>query len=489
MINLIRTKIIRKIAVCSSLALLAASASLGQERFRKSPPIPEPLGKLELPSIESVQLSNGLSVVVAFGDNHPFISLELVIQAGEISSPDELPGLARFTAEILNRGTVSISAADIEERIEFIGGSLTTTVSLDQTRFSFIFLDDYLDQALDLLSQMVLQPAFSDKEIANVRRIQFYDFMDRRRDQDYVGRLQLLRLLFKDHPYARGFYNEDVIKNIGRKDVLAFYQTYYRPNNAVIVLTGNLNLSTASRKVSHYFNTWRRSELERSALTAPEPNKERRVCFVDLPQSKEATLFLGNLIFPLNEPDFFSFSVLNQVLGGTFHSRLFMNLRETRELAYFAFSEMEFFRCCGVYSVKAKVMPSACYDAVEEILKELGKIARERVSTFEIEQAKSYLIGNFPIQVEKLDDLASRVSTIVTWSLGGAYWDHFYENIMVVDADRVYEVARKYLFNPPVVVIVGDKNMILDYLDRFEKVEIFDAKGEYRYTLTKGALE
>jgi predicted Zn-dependent peptidase len=336
---------------------------------------------------------------------------------------------------------------------------------------------------------MVLQPAFSDREIANVKRIQFYDFLERQRDQDYVGRRQLLRLLFTGHPYARGFYNEDVIKNISRKDILAFYQACYRPNNAVIVLTGNLNLATASRKVSHYFNIWRSSELERSALSAPEPNKERRVCFVDLPQAKEVTLFLGNLIFPLNDPDFFAFSVLNQVLGGTLHSRLFMNLRETRELAYYAFSEMEFFRYCGIYSVKARVMPLACYDAVEEILKELDRIAREKVSTFEIEQAKSYLIGNFPIQVERLDDLASRVSGIVTSSLGGAYWDRFYENIMVVDADRVYEVARKYLLHPPVVVIVGDKNLLLDHLDRFEKIEIFDVKGEYRYTLTKGVLE
>ena len=91
--------------------------------------------------------------------------------------------------------------------------------------------------------------------------------------------------------------------------------------------------------------------------------------------------------------------------------------------------------------------------------------------------------------MEKLDDLASCISGIVTWSLGGAYWDRFYENITVVDAERVYDVARKYFLNPPVVVIVGDRNLLLDYLDRFKKIEIFDAKGEYRYTLTKGVLE
>ncbi len=489
MMSLMKTKIIEKLVLCYGLVVLAAPASLAQERFRKSAPIPEPLGKLGLPSVESVRLSNGLSVAAVFENNHPFIILELIIQAGESSSPPQLPGLASFTAEMLNRGTVSISAADIEERIEFIGGSMTTTVSLDQTRFSFIFLDEYLDQALDLLSQMVLQPAFTDREIANVKRIQFYDFLERRRDQDHVARRQLLRLLFKGHPYARGFYNEDVIKNISRKDVLAFYQTTYRPNNAIIVLTGNLNLATASRKVSHYFNTWRRNELERPSLTAPLPNKERRFCFVDLPHAKEVTLFLGNVIFPLDDPDFFAFSVLNQVLGGALHSRLFMNLRETRQLAYFAFSEMELFRSCGVYIVKARVRPTACHDAVKEILKELDRIARERVSTFELEQAKSYLIGNFPLLVERQDDLAARASGIATYSLGSAYWDRFYESIMVVDAEGVYDVARKYLLHSPVVVIVGDRSVVLDYVDRFEKIEIFDAKGEYRYTLTKGVVE
>ncbi|MDH7511600.1 MAG: pitrilysin family protein [Clostridiales bacterium] len=484
-----RTNIIKIIVVCCGLVLLLAPASLAQERFRKSAPIPEPLGKLRLPSVESVRLSNGLSVAAVFENSHPFISLELVIQTGESSSPPELPGLASFTAEMINRGTVAISAADIEERVEFIGGSLTTTVSLDQTRFSFIFLDEYLDQALDLLSQMVLQPAFTEREIVNVKRIQFYDFLEKRRDQDQLARRQLLRLLFKGHPYARGFYNEDVIKNISRKDVLAFFQATYRPNNAIIVLTGNLNLATASRKVSHYFNTWRKSELERPALTAPLPNTERRVCFVDLPQAKDVTLFLGNVIFPLDDPDYFAFSVLNQVLGGALHSRLFMNLRETRQLAYFAFSEIEFFRCCGVYAVKARVRPSACHDAVQEILKELDRIARERVSTFELEQAKSYLIGNFPILVEKLDDLAACTFRIATHSLGSAYWGRFYESVMGVDAERVYDVARKYLLHPPVIVIVGDRSVVIDFIDRFEKIEVFDAKGEYRYTLTKGVVE
>jgi predicted Zn-dependent peptidase len=374
----------------------------------------------------------------------------------------------------------------MEERIESIGGSFSATTSLDYSRFSFFFLDENLDQALELLSLMLLQPAFADKEIVNLKRTEYYDILQKQRDPDYVSKRQLLRILFKSHPYQKSLYNEDVIKNISKDDILTFFGKYYRPNNSVLVLAGNLNLPTASRKVSHYLNMWQKKELDRPLPPPPGPNNIERVCFVDLPQAKDATLVIGNVIFPLADPDFFPFSVLNQVLGGTLNSRLLMNLRESKEYAYFAFSEIELFRSCGVYFVTAKVTPSVCFASVQEILKELERMAKEKVSTSELEQAKSYLIGNFPLQLHRLDDLARRISEIVAFSLGEEHWNKFYENIMLVDFGKVFEVAEKYLLPKPVVIIVGDKNSLFDHLRDFEKLEIYDAKGVYRYALTKG---
>lgn len=479
----------RKIFLLCGLIFLHSIASFPQERFRKSPPFPDPLQPLKLPVIESVRLSNGLTVAVAYQKNLPFISLELVVLAGESSSPENLPGLATFTAEMLSRGTPLVSAPDMEERIESIGGNFFATTSLDFSRFSFLFLDENLDQALELLSLMLLQPAFADKEIVNLKRTEYYGILQKQRDPEFVGRRQLLRILFKNHPYQKSLFNEDVIKNISQKDILTFFEKYYRPNNSVLVLAGNLNLTTGSRKVSHYLNTWQKKDLERPLLPPPEPNNAEKVCYVELPQAKDATLLIGNAIFPLADPDFFPFSVLNQVLGGTPNSRLFMNLRESREYAYFAFSEMELFRSCGVYLIRAKVIPSACFASVQEILKELGRMAKEKISTFEIEQAKSYLIGNFPLRVNRLDNLTRMISEIVAFSLGEEYWNKFYENIMLVDSSRVFEAAERYLLPKPVVVIVGDKNSLYDHLRDFEKLEIYDAKGVYRYTLTKGVEE
>lgn len=181
--------------------------------------------------------------------------------------------------------------------------------------------------------------------------------------------------------------------------------------------------------------------------------------------------------------------VLNQVLGGTPNSRLFMNLRESKEYANFAFSALEFFRSAGAYEVRARVIPSACHTAVQEILREIDRVGREKVTTFELEQAKSYLIGNFPLQIGRLESIVQRVSEIMTFSLGDAHWNKFYDSIMLVDSDKVLEVGRKYLLAKPVVVIVGDKAVLTEYLRDFPKVEVFDTKGMLLYTIQEKEVE
>lgn len=474
--------------VCGWLFLLLA-ASLAQDRFRKSPPIPDPLIELQLPRIDSMTLMNGLTVAVAPRSAQPFFGLELVIMAGECQSPDALPGLASFTAEMLTRGSSLISAADLKERIEAIGGTLGVQTTPDCTYFSFQFLEEYLDQAMDILGLMVLQPDFSDREIVTLRRVLSYDLRQKQRDPELAGRRQLFRILFKEHPYRRICFSEDAFRTISRRDIQSFYGRHYRPNNAIVLLTGNLNLAVAVRKVSHVLNTWPRKEVERRPLPSPEIWNEEKICFVDLPRARDATLIVGNIIFPLADPDYFPFAVLNQALGGTPFSRLFMNLRETKEYAYNAFSEMELFRGGGIYVVTARVIPSAVFAAGGEILSELVRIARDKISTFELEQAKSYLIGNFPLPLSRPEAFSRRVADLVTFSLGDGHWNRFYDSIMPVDADQIFEVAQKYLRPKPVVVIVGDKNTLLDHLREIERLEVYDLKGALLYTLIKGVEE
>jgi zinc protease len=466
--------------------LIAGSALAQQERFRKTPPIPDPLPLMELPKIESTRLANGLSLAVVSRPDQPFISLDLIILAGESQSPQNLPGLGSFTAEMLSRGTPLFSAEELEERIDAMGGEFSTSTSPDFSRFALRFLDGFLDQALETLSLMVLQPNFNEREIVALKRTQFYDLKQKQRDPEFVGRRQLLRVLFKGHPYSQSFFSEDVFKNLTRKDVQEFYDLYYRPNNALIILSGNLNLGLAVKRVSHFFNVWPMKEIQKPPLPSPQANVEERYCFVDLPQAKEATLVIGNVVYPLADPDYFPLAVLLQVLGGTPYSRLFMNLREAKEYAYSAFSGLELFQSCGYYTITAAVIPSASSASIKEILRELDRISRNKVSNFELEQAKSYLMGHFPLQISRPDELSRRISNLMAFSLGDSHWGRFYDSIVLVDADRIFEVAQKFLVPKPVVVIVGDKQLLLGQLRDLDRLEVYDLKGVLLYTLVKG---
>ena len=467
--------------------LLLCGASAAQDKFRKSPPLPDPLPELKLPPIESAVLSNGLTVAVVRKPSSPTISLQVVVLAGEADSPPKIPGVASITAHMIGRGTGPLSAAEIENGIESIGGDLVAAVSLEQTVFTFDVLEENLDRALEILGAVFLQASFPEKSLESVKRALYYDLAERQKDPEFVAKRQLLRHLFKGHPFRTATYNEDVIKNVSRQDVAAFYDRFYRPNNTVLVLAGNMNLQTASRRISHYFNTWAPGKLERFFLPPPAPNLEEQITFVDIPQAREATIFLGNISPPVTASDHFPFLVLNQILGGTPGSRLFMNLRESKGYAYYAFSGEDLFKNCSVFWVRARVTSEAVVPSVREILRELGPEVVGKVTSFEIEQAKSFLIGNFPLRNEALSDLAFRAAQVRSFDLGEDHWNRYTQNIILVNLERVLETARKVLEPPPVVVIAGSIRELAEHIREFDKVDVYDIQGNLKWTVYKGA--
>ena len=456
-----------------------------QERFRRIPPSPDPLPKLNLPEIESAILSNGLSLSVVRQENLPIIYLRLIILSGESSSPEDLPGLASFTANMLSQGTRDLSSSDIEEAIESVGGEFSSAVYPDYSIFSFAFLEDFLDDALNLLAEMILQPSFSKKEIDNVLRSMYYDLLGKNSDPEFIAKRLLFQILFKEHAYQNFSFNEDGLRKFEQKDIISFFDRYYRPENTKLILVGNLNLSTASRKVSSHLKTWRKSELQQFRLPPPKPIDKLKICFVNIPEAKEVTIYLGNAVSSISDQEFFPLLVFNQVLGGTPFSRLFMNLRESKGYAYFAFSNLESFKNAGVFYLNIKVKPEDTYFSIMESLNEIQRITKEKIPNFEIEQAKSYLIGNFPLKIETFDSLSLKVSEIQAFNLGEEHWEKYHETLMLINSENVFEATQKYPLNPPVVVIAGNINIISKYLQEFEEIEVYNPKGILQYIITK----
>jgi len=474
----------RRPAAWAALALLLAAPAAAQERFRRTPPLPDAQRlELKLPTVETIVLPNGLTVATARRPGAPIVTLQLVIRAGEADSPPDRPGLAALTARMIGRGTKQLSADYIEKMIEALGAEFRAEVFMDYTVLTLDVLPDragVLDRAIYIFRLITLEAVFSERELAAVRRTAYWELYESKKDPEVLGWRRLLGALFEKHPYRLATHNEDVIKYIAPRDVQGFYDRYYRPGNAAVIVSGDVDGPALALQVGSHFGAWKGAPADRTLPGAPPANDRRRICYIEAADAATATLFAGNVIMASSSPDFFPFLVLKQVLGGTTGSRLFMALRETRGLASYAFSEMEVFRSCGVYWARAQVRPDAIAPAIEETFRVIGGLAVAPPPPSEVEEAKSFLIGSLPRRFETRSGFSDWIARYVALGLGPAQWDGGTEAIKLVTAELVGEMARRYLAAPPVVVIVGRPEWAGRYLLGLDGVEIYSANGQLK---------
>jgi zinc protease len=472
-----------------ALAVAAAFPTFAgaQERFRRTPPLPaaEPQ-ELKLPPIERRSFPNGLTVATVYRPGSPLVTLQLIVRAGEADSPSERPGVAALTARMIGKGTKLLSAGAIEDMVESMGADFSVEVLMDYTVFTFHILEESLDRALFVLRSMILDPAFTERELATLKRTAYYDLSDRKKNPEFLGWRQFLRALFENHPYQTATYAEGVIKFISTKDLVSFYDRFYRPNNAVVLVSGAIDVAGVGKKIGLTFAAWAQRPVERAVPMPPAPNVRERICYIEDPEAVDATVFVGNMIMAASDPDFFPFLVLKHVLGGTTQSRLFMNLRESKGYAYYAFSQTEFFRLCGVYWVRAQVTPEFIVPAVREIAREITSMSSEGASPAEIEEAKSFLIGNLPSRFESLEGFAEWMARVVALDLDDGQWDKGPERLKLVTVEKARAAARKYLSGKPLVVLVGRPEWLGLYAREFDTIEVYDIGGALRTTLRKG---
>jgi len=478
----------RLFAAGLALLALAGPPARGQERFRRTAPLPDPRPvEFKLPPVQTSVLANGLTVATAVQPGSLTVTLQLVVRAGEADSPPELPSLAAMTARMIGKGAKLLSAEYLENYMESLGGIYTVTTLMDYTVLALRVLPEQLDRAIYALRTMTIDAVFPEPELALLRRNVYWELLDRRKNPELLAWRHLLRVLFENHPYQTATYAEDVIKFITVKDVAAFYDRFYRPSNAAVLVSGPIDAEMAAKKVASLFGGWKRPPVDRPVFPPPAPNLRERVCYVEAPEVANAAVFAGNVIMDASDPDFFPFLVLKQVLGGTTRSRLFMNLRESKGSAYYAFSETEFFRSCGVYWARALVQPEAIVPAAREIVREIEALAVEPADPTEIEEAKSYLIGNLPARFESPEGFADWMARYVALGLDEAQWDKGPERLKLVNADTVREVARRRLAGRPVIVIVGQPAWLGAWVaGEFDTLEIYDATGKLRLIMRKG---
>ena len=278
---------------------------------------------------------------------------------------------------------------------------------------------------------------------------------------------------------------QESLKSFSRKDVETFFSTYYRPNNAIFAIVGDVKPAEIMTVLQKYFGGWTQGEVPPAVIPKVTDARPSRIYVIDRPGSVQTNFLLGTLTVERTDPDFPALSVANRIIGGGPSARLFMNLREAKNYATYAFTEMEVFGSCGIYWARALVKPESIVPAVREIQGEIGALATGPAVPSEIEEAKSYLVGSLPLRFESSAGFGEWMARYIALGLDQSQWDKGPEELKRVDAERVREAAKRYLAAAPVVVIVGSPEWLGPYLGDFDTVEVYDTFGQLKHVQRK----
>lgn len=444
-------------------------------------PVNKEILKVKLPKAEEATLSNGLRVVLLESDRVPTFSMQMVVLSGGLSDPADYHGLASFTAALLREGTATRKSKDIAEQIDTLGATLAAGagISTFTSTVTASGLVENFDQVLDIFADVVRNPKFPQEEVDKYKQRQIAQLQFQRSIPQFLAAERFQRAIYGDHPAGMIIPPMDSIKKITSADLARFHSTYYRPNNAMLAIVGDVKLKEIMPKLEKAFGSWQKGDVPRTTIPAAPNQGAARIQLIDRPGSVQTVLQLGNLGIERKDPDYFAVLVMNQILGGGPAARLFLNLREDKGYTYGAYSSFGGSKFRGTVVSSSEVRTDVTEGAMKEFIYELKRIGDEKVSATELDNAKRALVGSFALSLEQPTALLQNIVTQKLYDMPADYWDTYPQMVSAITADDVQRVAQKYVSLKNLqVVAVGDASKARDVLAKYGTVEVFDAEGQ-----------
>ncbi|HLG58566.1 MAG TPA: pitrilysin family protein [Vicinamibacterales bacterium] len=467
----------------------ASQAAAGQgesinadEPWRNEMPKPGPARPLQLATPASATLANGLTLILSERRGVPIVAANLVLRTGSDTNPLDKPGLANFAAAMLDEGTSTRSALDIADAVATLGASLGIGSSMDATTLSARSLSKNFGAALELLADVTLHPSFPAEEIERQRASRLAGLVQQRDNPGQVAAQVTASALYgPQHPYGYSEVGTEAgVKGITRVDMEAFWKQNFVPNNAALVVAGDISMSELRTLADKAFESWQRGTPARPTLGNPATT-QARVVIVDKPGSPQTQVRVASIGAPRSSPDFRPMQIMNLALGGLFSSRINMNLREEHGYTYGANSQFSFRRAAGPFQIASGIRTDVTGAAVAEIFKEIRGMVEKPVSADELQKAKDSLANSLPGAFESNANAVNNFSNVFTYDLGLDYYTRYAEQVNAVTTDQTLAVSKKYLVPGNMVVIaVGDRAKIEPELKKLNlgSIEVRDSEGK-----------
>ncbi len=453
-------------AIVWGLLLLSGTQICARDYPPDVPP-PKPY-VLRPPAVRT--LDNGLEVVLVERHSLPLITAYLVVKAGAEADPADQPGTAQFVASLLDQGTQGRSALGIAEAIDDVGGTIDTGADWDKSFASVSVLTDHTELALDLLSDMVMRPAFARAEVERTRKRTLSALEVLRSDPSYLADAVFERLVFAGTRYSHpADGTEAALTRLTVENLRAFHSLYYQPSRAILVVVGDATEEQVLNLADKYFGSWKAIPgKERKIDPEITPQREREVVIIDKPDAVQTEIRVGNLAVGRESSDYDALAAANQILGGPATNRLFSALRSEHGLTYGASSELLAYRGLGGWVAKTSTRTSETLKAVHMILEQRNRLREHAPLGLEVENTQSYLIGHMALEFETPDDIAEQTVELMAHDLPLDYWSRFPEKVQSLTDQQLWDVSRRYLDpESAVIVLVGNASAFKKGLKKF----------------------
>jgi zinc protease len=426
------------------------------------PPVLGPPPALRVPPITTRQLPNGLKIVVVEQHELPIADAILQFRTGGEADPPGKMGTAALTSALLTEGTTSRTALQIADQAGFLGVRIGAGSGWEQSTLSLHTPTAQLDSAMTLFTDVALHPAFPAADLERVRKVRLTSLQQQRDRAPAIADRAFANALFGDsHPYGRALAGTEAsVASISRDDLVSFYNTYYRPNNATLLVVGDVRPDDVERRAQAMFGGWARADIPAVTTSNANGPKATMLVLIDKPGAAQSSFRLGGIGAARTTNDYFALQVLNTILGGSFTSRLNQNLRETHGYTYGASSGFGLRRSAGPFMAAAEVVSAKTDSALIQFTKELRAI-RDTVPSAELAKAKRYLQLGLPEDFETNGSIAAQMLPLITYGIPLDFYASAVQNIGAVTQADVQRVARQYV-DPDhlTVVIVGDRKTI-----------------------------
>ena len=424
-------------------------------------PAAAPPKPFSFPRAATRTLENGLRVYVVSDNEQPMVTVSVVLLgAGSINDPAGKPGVANVTADLLTQGTPSRSAQQIAQAIDFVGGALRANADNDGVTVVASVVKKDFNLAMDLVSDILLHPAFIKEELGRRRQQALSNLQVQYSDPGYVAGVLLNRIVYGQHPYGLpGSGTPGSLQKIGREDLVHFWRDRFTPDQALLAFAGDVSPETAFAAADKYLGktSWPRHESKPAAFPAPGSVEGMRIVLVDKPDANQTQIRVGRLGIPRNSPDYIPLYVTNRIFGGGFNSRLSTEVRQKKGLTYGAYSNFNSYKQAGEFSASTFTRTEATVEATKLVVDLIGKMSSGELGPTELDFARDYVAGVFPIQTETGEQVASRILGVVQYDLPADYNDTYQRKVLDVSPARVKEMAGRY-FDPSNLdlVLVGN---------------------------------